>query len=117
MKTKQSMKITELYDRFYQIGGSRLNRLLYEIEPSFYNTGAYGWNNETYTFCIDGEKIGICTGYRNMRGAHISYKLAVKYEELAQEVDKAYYNSYEERRKAKDNLIQKFLKELIKNEQ
>ena len=92
------------------VGYCGLQNLFRGIEPNFYTHGIYGWNFDAYT---NGNKC-ITTGYRNMIGDHIPYEVCKAYEEQAEKIW-SYENkaTYEEKRKAADELLEKFWNEVF----
>ena len=87
------------------VGYCDLQYLFYCYEPTFYTCGVYGWNFDAYTH----ENKCVCTGYRGMIGERIPSEIVRKYNDKAMHIwsyeDK---RPYEEKRKAVDELIEKF---------
>ena len=82
MKIKTSMKvITENYKKVFRCGYCDLQLIMRNDEPTFYNSGVYGWNCDIYT--DNKRNIAITTGYRNMRGERIPDELIKKYNDIA----------------------------------
>ena len=75
MMTKTDLNGCEVYNASY----CTLQDLLVFFPRMGYNAGIYGWNWDAYGL----GHIRIITGYRNMTGVHIPYKLAQKYNNLA----------------------------------
>ena len=91
-------------------GYCSLQYLFRGIEPNFYTHGIYGWNFDAYTH---GNKC-VTTGYRNMIGDSIPYDVCKKYEDAAEKIW-SYENkaTYDEKRKAADELLEKFWNEVF----
>lgn len=87
MKIETSMKkIKENYTTI-GIGYCNAYHLLSGIEPTFYNCGVYGWNNDIY---IIGD-VAIVTGYRNLQGDfYPNHETLTKYEKKAKQLYKNY---------------------------
>ena len=109
------MKVTrkELANRFFckAVGYCDLQYLFYSYEPTFYTCGVYGWNFDAYTH---GNKC-ICTGYRGMIGDRVDSAIIEKYNNEAKKLwswDNK--ESYDEKRKKADALIEAFFDEVFK---
>ena len=88
-----------------------LQNLFRGIEPNFYTHDAHdAWNFDAYTH---GNKC-VTTGYRNMIGNSIPSDVCKKYEEAAKKIW-SYENkaTYDEKRKAADELLEKFWNEVF----
>lgn len=109
MKIKSSMKILDGYKKVFRCGYCDLQIIYKFVEPTYYNTGVYGWNCDIYTY---GSSIAITTGYRNMRGERIPYDILIKYDKIAREIleKRLTYNELE-KELAKNRM--NFLNELI----
>ena len=87
MKTKMSMKQAHAgAKRVYAVGYCNMQYLLRHKEPFAYNTGLYGWNNDSYLIFTKHGMVVISTGYRNMQAEHIPYITMEKYEKQAEQV-------------------------------
>ena len=84
-KQKASMKLAHNGTAFVACAGyCSMQYLLSGFEPWFYNSGLYGWNNDTYFIRdIAGNTWAISTGYRNMQAEHLPYDLMEEYERKA----------------------------------
>lgn len=76
-KIKMPMnRVSGLADVSLSCGYCELQEFLSSFEPFCYNSGIYGWNNDTYLIpCVFGEThiwVTITTGYRNIKGTRIS---------------------------------------------
>ena len=87
-----------------------LQTLFRGIAANFYTHGIHGWNFDAYT---RGNKC-VTTGYRNMIGESIPYDVCKKYEDAAEKIW-SYENkaTYDEKRKAADELLEKFWNEVF----
>lgn len=96
MKERTSMKVTENYSHVFRAGYCDLYYIMNGYEPTYYNAGVYGWNNDMY---IDYRTDTIIsTGYRNMRGARIPDYIVKAFSENAKDILTARGLSYEQRR-------------------
>ena len=91
MKKFTSMKICNNYKYVFTCKNNSLYHIFYDIEPAYYNSGSYGWNNDLY---VDGDII-ITTGYRNTRGAKIPENIINKYDKIARDIMENNTNYYE----------------------
>jgi len=98
MKKRTSMKETRNYSHVFRAGYCDLHYIMYGYEPTYYNAGVYGWNNDMY---IDyATNTIISTGYRNMRGARIPDYIVKAFSENAKDILTARGLSYEQCRLA-----------------
>ena len=95
-KEKMTMKICKYFDRAFSAPYCALQDICPEafIQPRYYNSGVYGWNNDMYV--IHG--IIITTGYRNLRGEEIPPEIIEKYSEKAVAIKERYpfFSTWEE---------------------
>ena len=100
MKIRTSMKETWRYSHVFRAGYCDLQYIMNGYEPTYYNAGVYGWNNDMYigypTNTI------ITTGYRNMRGERIPDYIVKAFSENARDILTARGLSYEQCRFAID---------------
>lgn len=87
MKQKISMNHIPA-DKIYQCGYCDLQHLLF-MSADYYNAGIYGWNCDIYVLWYAGERIAICTGYRNLKGKKIPYELIRQYDGEAKGIREA----------------------------
>lgn len=79
-------------------------------EPTYYNSGIYGWNCDIY--CDYKRDIAITTGYRNMTGKRIPSELIEKYTAEAKKIlENMWAKPYDEYAEIAENR-EKFLNEL-----
>lgn len=98
MKIKTAMKITGYFKHVYRAGYCDLQYIMNGYEPTYYNAGVYGWNNDMY---IDyPTDTIITTGYRNMRGERIPDYIVKAFTENAKNILTARGLSYEQCRDA-----------------
>ena len=84
MKIETSMKVCNRFKKVFRCGYCDLQNILRRYEPTYYNAGVYGWNNDIY---IDyAHDIAITTGYRNMRGDRIPSNIIEKYDNIAKDI-------------------------------
>lgn len=107
MKTKATMKVTNVYDHVIAIGYCGAQFLLRFQNPTFYNAGVYGWNNDIYTNLPN--DTCIVTGYRNLRGIHPDYDLLKEYENQAERIACDWDIPYEERVEKVNDLLKQFI--------
>ena len=89
MKIKTSMKVCYNFKKVFRCGYCELQNILRRYDPTYYNAGVYGWNNDIYVDYT--HNIAITTGYRNMRGDRIPSDIIKKYEANAKKIlDKAF---------------------------
>ena len=114
MKTHIAIKfIRQNYSKKFYCGYCDLQHIMYYTEPTFYNSGVYGWNCDIYTNAT--RDIAITTGYRNMTGQRIPDELIKKYDSTAKETMKNAINkTYEEVKKELEQNKENFLDELAK---
>ena len=113
MKTKISMKdICQSWKHIYYCSYCDLQDIMRYEEPTYYNSGVYGWNCDIYTYYS--RNIAITTGYRNMRGKRIPSELIKKYADIANSIMEQSKNgrTYEEIKEALEKNKENFLDEL-----
>ena len=112
MKIHTTIKsIRQNWGKVYRCGYCDLQYIMRYEEPTFYNSGVYGWNCDVYTH--PGKDIAITTGYRNMTGKMIPEELIHKYSEVAKEICKdTFAKSYDEIKSALDRNRENFWNEL-----
>lgn len=105
--------VKALWKNVYQCGYCDLQFIMKGEEPTYYNSGVYGWNCDVYTdFKRD---IAITTGYRNMRGKTIPHELIEKYSKVAEEIQKDYWSKpYEKIQEELAQNRENFFEELSK---
>ena len=102
-------KVSSKY--LWQTGYCAMQHLLYYTSPIAYTCGVYGWNFDLYE--VDG--VYFTTGYRNMIGQEIDYKLLRKYEDQAQEIINSWgKHEYETKKSLVTGLLKAFIQELYK---
>lgn len=104
MKIQTSIKsIRANWRKVFYCGYCDLQYIMRGEEPTYYNSGVYGWNCDIYTdFSRD---IAITTGYRNMTGRRIPDELITKYTDEAKKIlENMWSKPYEE-----------YMEELAKN--
>lgn len=112
MKTKMSMKQAHAgAKRVYAVGYCNMQYLLRHKEPFAYNTGIYGWNNDSYLIFTKSGMVVISTGYRNMQGGHIDYDIIEKYEKQAEKIACNYKIPYDEQEEKINALLLAMLDE------
>ena len=95
MKLHASMKyVSRLWRGLWQCGYCDLQFIMRGYEPTYYNSGIYGWNCDVY--CDYYNDIAISTGYRNMRGRRIPAELIRKHNDIAEGILYGTWKSYEE---------------------
>lgn len=99
-----------------KIGYCDLSALLTGISAWGYNCGVYGWNYDVYdiTSTKTGEGVRITTGYRNMIGERLDYKIIRKYEDKAKAITGDWNISYESKQKKLTTLRNRFIDEVYK---
>lgn len=99
--TKKSLQ--ENYNYIVRAGYCELWNITREAEKVGYTYGVYGWNWTAYELeATNGERVAICTGYRDMTGSYIEGK--TKFEEKAKKINSDYSMPYEKiQKKAKQN--------------
>lgn len=98
MKQRTSMKKVRNYSHVFRAGYCDLHYIMNGYEPTYYNAGVYGWNNDMYVdYRTD---TIISTGYRNMRGARIPDYIVKAFSENAKDILTARGLSYEQCRLA-----------------
>ena len=103
--TKKTIMSTNA--KVYKAGYCDLDQLFKYRDADAYTCGVYGWNADIYQI----GNVVIVTGYRPF-GKLIDYELIRKYNELARAVNDKYQNDYEANKKATEDLLQEFIKEL-----
>ena len=112
-KIKIAMKEVNNFKKVYRMGYCDFQYIMQGVEPTFYNSGVYGWNCDIY---VDyARDIAITTGYRNMRGERIPHDIFEKYNKKAKEIlYKKEFSGFEKRAKALERNREKFFDELNK---
>ena len=86
------------------VGYCDLQYLLTNHTPNAYTCGVYGWNFDVY----DVYGVTICTGYRGMVGARCEG--IAEYEKKAKDILHDEKLTYDEAKKAVENLLHEFCK-------
>ena len=110
---KINVKEKEIKNGFKNIicvGYCELSHLLSCKEPDFYACGVYGWKADFYK--INNNTI-ISTGYAPI-GNIRNYKINKKYENKAYKIDHDWNIPYEQRTQKLDNLLKKYIVEILK---
>jgi chorismate mutase len=105
---KQTMAI---YRKTISISYCALQHLLARRNHIAHTEGVYGWNANIYDV---GNGVAIVTGYRPFGNISPDYDLVREYDKRARELIYDYSLSYEEQKKALDDLINEFIKEVTK---
>ena len=114
MKRKTTFKaVRNDYKKIIKVGYSRLQYLLYYMEPFAYSTRAEGWACDYYFIDFKND-IVISTGYAPI-GENIDYKIIDKYESAASKIVNS-FKPHEEKTEALNSLIEQFIEEVIKND-
>lgn len=109
MKFKTTSKaMRENYHNAIKLGYCEAQTLLSDYEPIAYSAGIYGWNCDYYLI----DNVLIVTGYRDMFGRDIPYKIVDKYEQKAEKIKFNYDLAYEVRKRRINKLLHKFLAEI-----
>lgn len=83
MKKSTTMKnIKNTYTHILQAPYCTLQDVLYNMDAQYYNSGAYGWNCDIYTF----GDVAIVTGHHNMCGKKIPPETIDKYAAIARSI-------------------------------
>ena len=98
------------YPKVIKIGYCDLQFLLKYESPITYTAGVYGWNADIYDF----NGVAIVTGYRPFGNICPDRQIIEKYEKEARKI--RYNYSYEEARKALQELQKKFIEEVLEND-
>lgn len=103
--------IKNLWGNVYRCGYCDLQYIMKGEEPTYYNSGVYGWNCDIYTdFARD---IAITTGYRNMAGKMIPDELIKKYSDIAKKIcEDTWSKPYDEIKAELDQNRESFFEEL-----
>ena len=111
-KIHVSMKyIRNFWGKTFRCGYCDLQYIFRYEEPTYYNSGVYGWNCDIY--CDYKRDIAITTGYRNMTGKRIPDELLEKYTDNAKKIiENQWKIPFDELKKALDENKEKFLDEL-----
>lgn len=108
-------KVKGYWKKNFCCGYCELQDIMKYREPTYYNSGIYGWNCDVYTdYKTD---IAITTGYRNMTGRQIPAELIEKYSRIAKNIsimEDFISATYEEVKDAYAENIRKFFDELDK---
>lgn len=83
MKIKSTMKVLNNFTKVFRCGYCDLQNIYKFTEPTYYNSGVYGWNCDIYTY---GLTVAITTGYRNLKGSRIPDEIIRKYDKIAREI-------------------------------
>lgn len=111
MKFKSTKRdIMANYPKVIKIGYCDLQFLLKYESPITYTAGVYGWNADIYDF----NGVAIVTGYRPFGNICPDRQIIEKYEKEAGNICHNY--SYEERRKALQELQKNFMEEVLEND-
>ena len=103
--------IKNVWGNVYRCGYCDLQYIMTYEDPTYYNSGVYGWNCDVYTDFK--RNIAITTGYRNMAGRRIPDELIEKYTNIAKEICKnSFSKSYEEIKAELDQNRENFFNEL-----
>lgn len=85
MKIHVSMKyVKAVWRNIWRCGYCDLQYIMKGTEPTYYNSGVYGWNCDVY--CDFKSDIAISTGYRNMAGSQIPSDILQKYSDIAKAI-------------------------------
>lgn len=107
--TKRMIK--ENYTNIIEVSYCELQHLLRYEDARFYTAGIYGWSADIYE--IDRNTV-IVTGYSPFGNIRPDYKMVRKYDEKAREIHYDYDKTYEQNRKRLSKLLEKFIKEVVK---
>lgn len=84
-KIRTSIKyIRNVWRKTYYCEYCDLQYIMTGTEPTYYNSGIYGWNCDIY--CDYKRDIAITTGFRNMTGKRIPSELIEKYTAEAKKI-------------------------------
>lgn len=112
MKFKTTQKaIKENFSKIICIPYCELQYLLKYENPIAYTVRREGWAADIYDM---GRGVAIVTGYAPFGKIRPSYELREKYEKEARKI--CYNYSYEEARKALQELPKKFVEEVLEND-
>ena len=112
MKVKVTKKeIKENYKNVISVGYCELQYLLRGKNPNFYTSGVYDWGADIYQINYN---TCIVTGYRSFGNIKIERDTIQKYEEKARKICRDYSLNWEQETKKLDKLLDKFIKEVIK---
>lgn len=112
MKFKTTQKaIKNGYVNVISVGYCSLQHLLDYAEPIAYTSGRNGWGADVYDFGIT----AIATGYSPFGNINPGYALCNKYDNKALELrgDYTLRRDYKALKKALDDLIEEFIKEVF----
>ena len=112
MKQHTTIKnIRNFWAKKFYCGYCDLQYIFRYEEPTYYNSGVYGWNCDIY--CDYSRDIAITTGYRNMTGKRIPDELLTKYTNVAKAIlENTFAKPFEEIKKELDENRKNFLNEL-----
>jgi len=97
MKIELAMTtLKKIYGNVFCTGYCDLQKIMQHYEPSFYNAGVYGWNNDTYVIYADGQSVAISTGYRNTRGPFIHREELEPFNAAADAIEAKYKGQFSE---------------------
>jgi len=114
MKVKVSKKeIKDNFNNIITIGYCDAQFLLTYKDADFYSCGVYGWSCDYYK--INNNTI-ISTGYSPIDSKYRNYELTKKYNEKARKIFNNYDLKYEQKKKRIDNLLNKYIIEMLKSE-
>ena len=100
------------YNNIIEAGYCEAYYLLYYIPKTFYTSGSYGWNADIYHLKSN---VALVTGYIPF-GNLENHKMLEKYNKEAEKIIKSKDVIEEEKRNLIDNLLEKFIEEILKEE-
>ena len=110
MKFKTTNKaVNEGYCKVKRLGYCAAQYLLAFESPVAYTAGTNGWNSDIYDF----GNLAISTGYRPT-GESVDYEIVDRYEKQAQQINRDYTKTHEEREHATKKLLAAFIAEISK---
>lgn len=110
MKYRTTNKaVKEGYEKVYKIGYCKAQYLLTFESPVAYTAGVYGRNSDIYDF----GSLAISTGSRPT-GCKVDYEIVNRYEKQAQQINRDYSKTYEERKQETKKLLAAFIAEISK---
>ncbi len=113
LKVKVTKKeILKNYENVISVGYCNLCWLLIYTEPKYYTCGVNGWYSDIYEI---GNNTCICTGYKAFGNIKVSYDIIKKYNDKAQKI--YINNNRKEAEKKINKLLNKFIEEVLNNEQ
>ena len=112
MKYKTTKKATmKNYDYIISVGYCNLQRMLSCENVSAYTVRREGWGADIYSF----GNVAIVTGYSPFGNVKANYDFCERYENEAEAICKATFQ-WEDRKVQLDNLINKFIAEVTREE-